>query len=208
MKKVAILVVMLVLGLAGCSSAPPPSENQAAVKPKAEAPPDFETGRTAFQRMYAAARLWQPDAQGTSIASEYVKGAPVDKGEEATWQAFYASPSRRQSKSFTWIGTGKPDDRGVSPGHESDWSPSNTSTMAFDMNYLKVDTDKAFAVAQEHGGKKLTSKDPNQAVNFQCDWNPRERKLIWHVIYGTSGDDTKLRISVDASTGEFLRVEK
>ena len=33
-------------------------------------------------------------------------------------------------------------------------------------------------------------------------------KVVWHVIYGNTRDDAKLRVAVNASTGEFLRVEK
>jgi hypothetical protein len=32
--------------------------------------------------------------------------------------------------------------------------------------------------------------------------------LTWHVIYGTARDVAKLTIAVNASTGEFIRVEK
>jgi hypothetical protein len=31
---------------------------------------------------------------------------------------------------------------------------------------------------------------------------------VWHVYYGNSRDDAKLRIAVNATTGEFLRKEK
>lgn len=206
MKRLALLLVLAIMAVGGCSTAPPPAASKPA--PKAPAPPAYETGRVAFQRMYAAARLWAPDAMGISIASEFQKGAPVDKGQESFWSASFASPNRRQMKPFTWTGFGKESERGVSSGHEDDWSPANTSTMTFDVNYLKIDSDKAFQVAQEHGGKALTAKDPSQPVNFSCDWNPRTHKLVWHVIYGTNPEDTKLRVSVDATTGEFIRVEK
>jgi hypothetical protein len=32
--------------------------------------------------------------------------------------------------------------------------------------------------------------------------------LIWHVIYGSSRDTAKLTVAVNASSGEFIRVEK
>jgi len=36
-----------------------------------------------------------------------------------------------------------------------------------------------------------------------CDWNHNTNELVWHVIY-----TGKLRVAVNASTGEFIRVEK
>jgi hypothetical protein len=33
-------------------------------------------------------------------------------------------------------------------------------------------------------------------------------ELVWHVVYGESRDNAKLKVAVNASTGEFLRIEK
>jgi hypothetical protein len=32
--------------------------------------------------------------------------------------------------------------------------------------------------------------------------------LLWHVVYGTNRETAKLRVAVNASTGEFSKVEK
>jgi hypothetical protein len=77
----------------------------------------------------------------------------------------------------------------------------------WELPYLKVDSDKAYEVAQKHGGDKLTKKDAKQPVMFILDWDQHESKLLWHVVYGTGVNDAKLRIAVDASSGEFVRNE-
>jgi hypothetical protein len=33
-------------------------------------------------------------------------------------------------------------------------------------------------------------------------------ELIWHVIYGESRDNAKLKVAVNATSGDFLRIEK
>ena len=76
------------------------------------------------------------------------------------------------------------------------------------MAFLKVDSDQAFAVAQKHGGDKILEKDPATPVLYVCDWNHNTNELIWHVIYGNSRETAKLTVAVNASTGEFIRVEK
>jgi hypothetical protein len=76
------------------------------------------------------------------------------------------------------------------------------------MQFLKVDSDKAFEVAQKHGGDKELEKDPNLNVFYIVDWSSATNELVWHVIYGNSRDEAKLRVAVNASTGDFLRVEK
>ena len=49
--------------------------------------------------------------------------------------------------------------RGISPGSEDNYSPTNSSTQIFDVVFLKTDSDKALEVAQKHGGDKLLAKD-------------------------------------------------
>ena len=78
--------------------------------------------------------------------------------------------------------------------------PGNT----FDIAFLKVDSDKAFEIAQKHGGDKIT----DTPVTYLLDWNPGENNLIWHVIYGNSRNGAKLVVDVDASSGLFVRKEK
>lgn len=89
------------------------------------------------------------------------------------------------------------------PGTEDTYSPANASTQIFDSLFLKVDSDQAFATAQKHGGDKVLEATPENPVTYICDWNHVSNELVWHVIYGS-----KLRVAVNASTGEFIRVEK
>lgn len=113
-------------------------------------------------------------------------------------------------KLFVWsglVGTDAPE-QGISFSAEDSWSPSNSSTQPFDMAFLKVDSDKAYEVAQKNGGEKLTRKEPKQPVIFSLSWDASANQLIWHVLYGENPAEAKLRIAVDATSGAFLRVEK
>jgi hypothetical protein len=96
----------------------------------------------------------------------------------------------------------------ISHSVEDTYSPTNSSTLVFNVQFLKVDTDKAFAVAEEHGGAKLLEKTPDTPVLYILDWNRQTNELLWHVIYGTDRETAALRVAVDASTGKFARVEK
>ena len=88
------------------------------------------------------------------------------------------------------------------------YNPNNASTQVFDQAFLKMDSDQAFVEAQKHGGDKILEKDPTTPVRYICDWNHNTNQLIWHVIYGASRETAKLTVAVDATTGEFIRVEK
>jgi hypothetical protein len=204
MKKlfVAILaagLTLVLLSMAGCSSEPSKPAASETPQPKA---PEAITGSSAFFKCYISARIWAPDAQpfrAESYANADTKGRDGKAGE---WRAGFASPSKRSTKFFTWA------NGDISHSVDDTYSPTNSSTQIFNVQFLKVDTDKAFAVAQQHGGDKLLEKEPNTPVFYVLDWNRQANELLWHVIYGTDRETAKLRVAVNASSGEFSRVEK
>lgn len=207
MRKFALPCFALALLLTGCTSSDNSNKNQSQSAPKQS---EYESGRVAFQKMYLLARNWAPDATPFRLQSRYTSGAPVMEGKAAVWRASFASPSHNMMKMFVWSGLVGPDapEQGVSFSAEDSWSSSNASARVFNIGFLKVDSEKAYEVAQKNGGQKLTSKNAQQPVFFVLDWDASKNQLLWHVIYGDSEDDAKLRIAVDASNGDFLRVEK
>lgn len=208
MKKLLAGVFSLLV-LAGCSSQPNKTTEQPTAKP-APKQAELSTGRMAFQRLYIAAHGWAGDARPYQIISQLSKESIGHDGKSGIWHAGFASTMRRAIKPYIWSGLDADDapSPGISPGVEDSYNPANTSTQAFDIGFLKIDTDNAFEVAQKHGGEKLVLKDAKQPVVYICSWDPRENMLIWHVIYGTGPDDARLRVAVNATSGEFLRVEK
>lgn len=192
------LLLLLIL-VAGCSSEPSKPAPAETPQPKA---PEAITGSSAFFKCYISARIWAPDAQPYRVESLPEVESKGRDGKAAEWRAGFASPSKRATKSFTWS---KGD---ISHGVDDTYNPTNSSTQVFNVQFLKTDTDKAFAVAQQHGGDKLLEKAPDTPVFFVLDWNRQANELLWHVIYGTDRETAKLRVAVNASTGEFSRVEK
>ena len=206
MKKLLMVILGLML-MAGCSSeSSKPAESE---KPQPKAP-EYVTGRTAFQRLYVAAHGWARDAQPYRLQSQITADAKGKDGKSGVWRASFASPSQRSAKPYVWSGTDAADapSRGVSPGAEDVYSPSNSSTTVFDIGFLKVDSDKAYEVAQKHGGEKVTAKSPDTPVLYVLDWSGSSNELIWHVIYGVSRDQSRLIVAVNATSGEFIREEK
>jgi len=196
MKK--IFLAILAAGLmAGCSSEPSkPSETPTPKDPEAI------TGSSALYKCYISARGWAQDAQPFRAESRASTGAKGHDGKAGEWRVGFASPAQRATKFYTWAN----DD--ISHGTDDTYSPTNSSTQIFNVQFLKTDTDKAFAVAQQHGGDKLLEAEPDTPVLYVLDWNRQSNELLWHVIYGTDRDTAKLRVSVNASTGDFSRVEK
>lgn len=195
MKKI-LVAILAVAAMTGCSSAPNTPATPEKAQPK---PPEALTGSGAFYKCYIAARGWAPDAQPFRVESSQSKSKD---GKASEWRAGFASPAHHATKSYTWS-NGE-----VAHGVDDTYSPTNSSTQVFNVQFLKVDTDKAFAVAQEHGGDKLLEKSPDTPVLYMLDWNRQTNELLWHVIYGTDRETAQLRVAVDASTGKFSRVER
>jgi len=211
MHKTLICFVVLFL-LVSCSSDKKTASDSGSNPPAKPAVKEaqYETGRTAFQKMFLAARLWAPDLRPFRLQSQFTADAPTADGKAGLWRASFASPSKRMMKLFVWSGLVGSDvpEPGVSFSAEDSWSATNTSTQPFDIAFLKIDSDKAYEIAQKNGGDKLTKKDPKQAVTFVLSWDASKNQLVWHVLYGDNPTEAKLRIAVDATNGEFLRIEK
>jgi hypothetical protein len=206
MKKL-IPVVLALAWMTACSSqssAPAP-----AAKP---APRTTEqlTARAGLQKAFIAARGWAPDAKPYRVESQASTDSKGKDGLSAIWRASFASSSHHGMKPYIWSGSIAPDapSLGVSFGTEDSYNPSNSSTQVFDFAFLKIDSDKAWEAAQKHGGDKILAKNPDTSIFYVLDWSSATNELVWHIIYGDTRDNTKLRVAVNASTGEFLRVEK
>lgn len=195
MTKLSVAILAIAF-MSGCSSQPTQTAPAEPAKPKA---PETLTGRSAFQKCYIAARGWASDAKAYRVESEVATGVNGRDGKAETWRAGFASPTQRATRSYTWS------DGDVSPSTQDSYSPTNTSTQVFDIAFLKIDSDQALQTAQQHGGDK---QPPDMPVFYILSWDRSTNGLLWHVIYGPDRDSAKLRISVNASTGDFVRVEK
>jgi hypothetical protein len=198
-----LLVVMFALALMTACSSTSTKPEETKPQPK---PPEALTARSAFQKLYISARNWAQDVRPYRLESATNSDSNGRDGKSAIWRAGFASAVQRGTKPYTWSGS-EGAERGVNPGIEDSYNPNNASTQAFDIAFLKVDSDKAFDVAQQHGGTKILEKSSDTPVIYILEWNRVENVLLWHVIYG-SREAPKLKVAVNASTGEFLRVEK
>ena len=203
LRKARWLFMIAPLLLAACSDSKLAPASESTAPPKTN---QFETGRFALQKLLPAAHFWAGDAAPVQLSSTATAASNGHDGKAGEWRAVFASPSRQKSEPFVWSGMADAE-RKVDHGVEDSYNPSNRSTQTWDLNYLKVDTDKAFAVAQQHGGKQLLEKEPQMGVNYLLDYSALTNQLRWHVIYGASGSMGRLTILVDASTGEFIHKE-
>jgi hypothetical protein len=200
-RRLFVLVLLAgALALCGCEE-----ENSKPVSTPTPKTNQFESGRFALQKMIPAARMWAPDALPVNLSSSGSSGGDGRDGKSMFWRAVFASRSRAKSEAFMWTGEAGAKQR-VDHGVEDPFNPNNRTSQPWDINFLKADTDQAFAAAQEHGGKQFIEKNPKATVSYLLDFDPLSNQLRWHVIY--SGESSgKLTVLVDASSGRFVRKE-
>src|SRR5262245_24448362 len=155
MKKLLLTMFALAM-LTACSSEAPKSTESAKPQPQPK-PPELLTGRSAIQKLYISAHGWGPDARPYRLESTPNSESNGHDGKSAIWHAGFASVAQRGTKPYTWSGSGT--DRGINPGIEDSYNPSNASIAAFDFQFLKIDSDKAVEVAQQHAGHQLLANE-------------------------------------------------
>ena len=164
-----LFIVLALALLSACTSEPTKPAEEVKPEPKG---PELLTARSAFQKMYVAARGWNVDARPYRIESVTTSDGNGHDGKWAVWRASFASPNARVEKTYTWSGStadGAPA-RGISFGVDDSYSATNANTAVFDMAFLKTDSDQAAETAQKHGGDKILEKAADTPVSFA--WRP------------------------------------
>lgn len=199
---------LLMIACSSSSSAPSGSQPQASA-PEVKKEPVLNTGKACFSQMAGMAARWSPDAVPFHMESALNDESTGQGGKSTIWRGMFASPSRRTYKVFTCSGSRLRDEApiGVTSSAEVAYGATVPALM-FQSFYLTTDSDQAYALTQEKGGAKLLEKNPQQPVLYTLDWNPKDKALLWVVIYGTSAKDSKGIGVIDATTGRFLRAAR
>lgn len=208
---VAAILVSGVIVVA-CSSAPtsPSTTPTPTPSPAAEKKePVLYTGKNCLSQMANAAARWQPDAMPVHMESTLNAESNGHDGKSTIWRAMFASPTRGTNRTFTCSGSRLKEEApiGVTVSAEAT-SPGDISRSMFQSMLLIIDSDKAFATAQDNGGANVLKKNPDQPIIYSLDWDSKSKQLVWGIMYGSSKSDSKGVGVVDATTGKFLRAGK
>jgi len=195
-----------------CSSTPtsPSPTPSATPSPAAEKKePVLYTGKNCLSQMANSAARWQPDALPVHMESNLNAESNGHDGKSTVWRAMFASATRGTNRTFTCSGSRLKTEEpiGVTVTTELASSPDINRSM-FQPMLLIIDSDKAYAIAQENGGANVLKKDPQQPVIYTLDWDAKNKELVWVVMYGASRSDSKGVGVINASTGKFLRAGK
>jgi hypothetical protein len=204
----ALSVISVALLAAGCDSTQNPN-GSTAKKPQSKEPVLY-TGQEALNRMLGLALKWSRDAQPARLESVPTADTTGQNGKSTVWRGFFASPSRRSTKTIVCSGSHRPDapPLGVSAEGSEGAYNADAANLAFLPLLLKTDTDKAFEIAQLHGGENILKKNAQQPVIYVLLKDRKQNVPVWYVIYGTSETDRKGIGVINATTGAFVSAGK
>ncbi len=210
MKPLPLLLLVMILASiplwTGCESSPKPGEGgQPSAAATQSKPPALYTGLQAFGCMNALAQKWASDVIPVRLESQINREANGQDGKATGWRGGCIAPSRGKIKYFFCSGSRLKESPpyGPSADIEQAYSP-DVPALGFQPLFLKVDSDKAYIVAQEHGGAALIRKNPDQVVTYFVLWNPKARALYWYVMYGKDKESAVGTGVVNALTGAYL----
>jgi hypothetical protein len=149
--------------------------------------------------MMQTMKKWSPDAEVIRLYSGHCKKAPRE-GVCDEWRTVVLSPSRKKSTGFDWRGGN------VTQSEMTDHEPDKQSPV--EVARINADSDAAFRMAEEHGGKPLLEKNPETDIRYAMMFDRGVGQLTWVVVYDIKGTDlstAKLHIAVNAETGEVTR---
>lgn len=206
----AVSVVSLAILTAGCSSNESKPAESAPAKPAAPPEPMPYTGQEAFNRMLGLALKWSSDAQPARLESVITTEANGQNGKSTIWRGFFVSPSRRAVTTIVCSGSRRPDAPpfGVSTEANAGAYNADAANLAFLPLLVKTDTDKAIAIAQQHGGEAILKKDAQQPITYVLLKDRKQNVPVWYVIYGASEKDRKGIGVINATTGAFVSAGK
>ncbi|HLK64016.1 MAG TPA: hypothetical protein VKU19_11285 [Bryobacteraceae bacterium] len=200
MRKLSFLLSgTLALLLTGCSETPAPTAKKAPEKPEPI------TGQSALFKMYGSARLWAPDAQVLKLNTILLSDVPdVPRGKAAAWQAVFVSPSRSQSRTYTYSIVEEQGNlhKGTFGQQEEAWSGPHGDNAPFLMAAVKVDTDAAYETALKEG-TDYDKKNPGKPITFLLEKIAKFPDPVWRVIWGESVGTSNFSVYVDSSTGMY-----
>ena len=211
----ALSIISVALLTAGCNSTQNNSNESTPAKPVSGASPQNKepvlyTGQEAFNRMMGLAMKWSRDAQPARLESVSTTETTGQNGKSAVWRGYFASPSRRSTKTIVCSGSRRPDAPpfGVSAEGSEGAYNADAANLAFLPLLLKTDTDKAFEITLQHGGEAILKKNAQQPITYLLLKDRKQNVPVWYVIYGTSEKDRKGISVINATSGAFVSAGK
>ena len=201
MRTLGVLFTATVFFLTGCSNAPKP---HTAKKEEPKKEPEPITGKSAFFKVYVAARGWAPDIQCLSVINIPIAEVKAAPGKYGAWRVTVVSPSKLRQRTYTWSAVEADGNlhEGVFPGPEESYTPSRT-IRPFVIAALKTDTDAALKVAEEKSAEYM-KRNPDMRINYLLELGDKHPNPAWRVIWGDSVGTSGHSVFVDAVTGAYL----
>jgi hypothetical protein len=204
------LIAVSAITLAACSSQP---TNTSAATPDAgvaakqvpAGPPEPVPAKTAYWEIYKPAHAWAADLLPLGVKSGEVAGVKNADGKAGVWTVVFASPSKRQQRTYTYsVADQLPDiSKGVREGFPEPWAGPTKDVMVFQSSDFSVDSDAAYKTAASKAETWLKEKDnAEKPVSMNLGAAQRFPAPVWAVTFGSS--KSGYLALVNATNGEIM----
>jgi hypothetical protein len=162
------------------------------------------TGKTAFFEMYKSAHTWSRDLLPLTLESRPMPGATSENGRAILWTAVFASPSRREARTFTYCAIAKPPEhyKGVTVGNSRPWGGPTNDALPFESSDFAVDSDAAFKAASAEAAPWL-NKHPGKEVSLALGNASKFKEPVWLLLWGDR--KSGYAVYVSAKTGAVVK---
>ncbi len=197
-------ILLLALGLAGCSTSAPPK------KAAPKEPPKPVGGQSAVFHMFQSARQWAGDVQILRVESILLDEVKPEPGKHGAWRGVFVSPSKRQMKAYTYsVVDTQVVKQGVFTSPEQSYTES-PAAKPFYIHAVKTDTPQALeAATTDKEVKAMADKNADGAVSYLLECTAQTQYApAWRVIFGVSISQSYGSAFVAADSGKFLRRQR
>lgn len=198
--RAAALTAILIL--AGCSSAPAPTETKSEAPKKPTVPDGPIPALTAYYETYKVARQIAPDLQTASIVGNEVDGVKSDQGKYAQWTIVFVSPSKQQATTFVYTTVEHAGLlKGINNTGSIKWAGATRDAMPFSNGDFSTDSDAAYKAAADKAAAWLTKNADKPVTTFALGESSSLPAPMWYIKWG---DNKKggFAVFVNASTGK------
>jgi hypothetical protein len=138
-----------------------------------------------------------------SVTYKEIPGIKNEGGKSAMWSATFASPSRREARTFTYAiaSHGLDISKGVTVSDAIPWGGPTRDVTPFQTSQFAVDSDAAYQAAYE-GGEAWVKKHPDAPLTLSLGYATRYPAPVWYVLWGNT--KSGYVAYVNAVTGKII----
>jgi hypothetical protein len=163
------------------------------------------TAKAAFAPLFKYATGWSGDVKTLKISPHDVPGFQIAAGKAAMWDATFASPSKHESRVYSYsIATVPPDIfKGIEALPPEPWDGTASDAPPIDTSLFTVDSDAAYQAAAADAAAWLARNPTKPLTVLDLSSTGESHAPVWYVAWGDK--KSGYTAVVNATTGALFK---